>query len=525
MLKMINVTEILLYKFRNNWSSRKIKNKTNYSRTTIRRYISSFYEFKDAYLLRNSSLPPISDLIQDFVYSLTPPVPTFEPRVMTSQIKQEIDICIDKNETKRRTGLGKQQMLKEDIYKLLINKGFELSYSSVCKYITNKYGKNFRECFIKQQYELGYTSEFDWGEVKLYINNKLRTFRMAAFAMAGSNTRWGQLFQHENTLAFQESHVNFFKYMGGVSFEVVYDNMKVAVRRMAGDKKPTIGLMNLMSHYKFRHRFCNICRGNEKGHVEKTVEYLRREAFCVIDHFSSIEEANQYLSKFYEELNHKCNNTDLLQKEKESLILYPSDFQCSILDTAKIDKLSTFSYDRTHYSVPDRLVGKTVDIKIYSDKIEVYYNKEEICSHDRCYNHTWMLTLDHYLKTLSYKPGALKHSLTLHQAPSRLKDIYKTYFSDDNKNFIELLLYVKNNGLSYQDIYNAIDELKTKNITNINVFFIRSVLDNTDKNYKLSLCNKNLGSKIENPIESIDIEKYTVSNISKLTTSMQSKNY
>ena len=59
MLKMINVTEILLYKFRDNWSSRKIKDKTNYSRTTILRYISSFYKFKDAYLSRNSSLPPI----------------------------------------------------------------------------------------------------------------------------------------------------------------------------------------------------------------------------------------------------------------------------------------------------------------------------------------------------------------------------------------------------------------------------------------------------------------------------------
>ena len=524
MLKMINVTEILLYKFRDNWSSRKIKSKTNYSRTTIRRYVSSFYKFKDAYLLRNPSLP-INDLIQDFVYSLTLPSPKFKPRIMTSQIKQDIDACISKNEIKRRTGLGKQQMLKEDIYKLLISKGYKLSYSSVCKYITNKYGKNFRECFIKQQYELGYTSEFDWGEVKLYINNKLTTFRMAAFAMAGSNTRWGQLFQHENTLAFQEAHVGFFRYMNGIPFEVVYDNMKVAVKRLAGDKKPTLGLMNLMNHYCFQHRFCNIRRGNEKGHVERTVEYLRRKAFCINDHFSSIEEANKYLSKCYEGLNHKCNNIDLFQREKESLTLYSSDFQCSILETAKIDKLSTFSYDQTHYSVPDRLVGKTVNIKIYSDKIKIYYNKKEICSHDRCYNHTWMLTLDHYIKTLSYKPGALKHSLTLNQAPSRLKDIYKTYFSDDNKNFIELLLYVKNNGLSYQDIYNAIDELRTKNITNINVFIIRSVLDNKGENYKLSLCNKNLGSKIENPIESADIEKYIISNISKLTTSMQSKNY
>ena len=87
---------------------------------------------------------------------------------------------------------------------------------------------------------------------------------MAEFAMAGSNTRWGQLFQHENTLSFQEAHVGFFRYMNGIPFEVVYDNMKVAVKRLAGERKPTIGLMNLMSHYHFQHRFCQIRRGNQK---------------------------------------------------------------------------------------------------------------------------------------------------------------------------------------------------------------------------------------------------------------------
>ncbi|MFA7157552.1 MAG: IS21 family transposase [Bacilli bacterium] len=522
---MINLTEILLYKFRDNLSSSKISNKTGYSKTTIIKYKREFEKFRNKYINENNKIPPTDVLIEKFVYLNGFKKADYEPRVITKEVINEIDNYIKENNIKRATGLKKQTKRKNHIYQKLMEKGYNISYSSVCKYITKKYGKNISECFIKQQYELGYTSEFDWGEVKLYINDKKRTFRMAEFAMAGSNTRWGQLFQHENTLSFQEAHVGFFRYMNGIPFEVVYDNMKVAVKRLAGDKKPTLGLMNLMNHYCFQHRFCQIRRGNQKGHVERGIDYLRREAFNDEDHFSSIEEANEHLRKWYEKLNNKPNNISLLKNERKSLIPYTTDYQCSVWDTAKIDKLSTFSYDRTHYSVPDRLVGKTVDIKIYSDKIEVYYNKEEICSHDRCYNHTWMLTLDHYLKTLSYKPGALKHSLTLHQAPSRLKDIYKTYFSDDNKNFVELLLFVKNNGLNYQDIYNAIDELKTKNITNINVFFIRSVLDNTDKNYKLSLCNKNLGSKIENPIESIDIEKYTVSNISKLTTSMQSKNY
>lgn len=519
---MINVTEILLYKFRDNLSSNKIKDRTGYSKTTIIKYKCEFEKFRKHYLKEHNRVFDIDELIEEFIQSHSYNKPEPRPRVMTKAIIEEIDNMIKENEFKRLTGLKKQTKRKEHIHNILLRKGYNISYSSVCKYITKKYGNNIRECFIKQQYELGYTSEFDWGEVKLYINNKKRTFRMAVFAMAGSNTRWAQLFQHENTLSFQEAHVDFFKYMNGISVEVVYDNMKVAVRRLAGDKKPTIGLMNLMNHYRFHHRFCNIRRGNEKGHVERGVDYLRREAFNDMDHFSSIEEANEHLCQWYERLNNKPENINKLNNERRSLIPYTSDYQCSILDTARVDKLSTFSYDQTHYSVPDNLVGKTVEIKIYSDKIKVYYNKKEVCRHDRCYTHDWAMTLDHYLTTLYRKPGALKSAVTLHQAPYKLKEIYNKYFTNKSRDFIELLIYIKDKGMNYNNIYSAVDNLKAKNIFNINSYLIRSILDNTEQNSDIVKCNKILSYKMKNSIESINIEEYTIANISKLTATMHS---
>jgi len=521
MLKMINLTEILLYKFRDNWSSYQISEETNYSRTTIRRYLKKFSQFKDDYSQNHSKLLSLSELIEEFVFQYLYSTPVIRRRVMTDEVIQIIDNCIKDNEVKRLTGLKKQRMLKEDIYQFLLDKGFNLSYSSVCKYITNNYGKNITECFIKQQYELGYTSEFDWGEVKLYINNRLRTFRMGAFAMAGSNTRWGQLFQHENTLSFQEAHVNFFKYMKGVSYEVLYDNMKVAVKRLAGDKKPTTSLLNLMNHYHFKHRFCNIRRGNEKGAVERSVEYLRRKAFCIKDHFNSIEEANTYLYQCFDKLNKIETNISLFQKERESLLSYSSDYQCSFLEKAKIDKLSTFCYDYTHYSVPDYLIGRVVDIKIYSDKIKIYYNKKEICRHDRCYSHSWIMNLNHYLLTLYQKPGALKNSVSFHQAPNDLRDIYNKYFINNSKDFIELLLYIENIGLNYKSIYDAINTLKTKNICKINAYLIRSILDNKSNNAS-NFNNINCYTNIT--IDDENIRKYTISDISKLTSSITSLN-
>jgi len=54
---------------------------------------------------------------------------------------------------------------------------------------------------------------------------------------------------------------------------MVYDNMKVAVKRFVGtEKEPIEGLLQLSIYYGFRYRFCNVRSGNEEGHVERSVE-------------------------------------------------------------------------------------------------------------------------------------------------------------------------------------------------------------------------------------------------------------
>jgi hypothetical protein len=145
MLKMINVTEILLYKFRDNLSSDKIKDCTGYSKTTIIKYNREFEKFRKYYSKENNKVLEIDELIEEFVQSYSYNKPESKPRVMTSEIISEIDNMIKENEFKCLTGFKKQTKRKEHIYNTLVKKGYDASYSSVCKYITKKYGKNIRD--------------------------------------------------------------------------------------------------------------------------------------------------------------------------------------------------------------------------------------------------------------------------------------------------------------------------------------------------------------------------------------------
>ncbi len=61
-------------------------------------------------------------------------------------------------------------------------------------------------------------------------------YSLSGIAMADT----AYLFRHQNTLAFMESHRNFFRDIHGVPAMMVYDNMRVAVKSfVGGDKKPT----------------------------------------------------------------------------------------------------------------------------------------------------------------------------------------------------------------------------------------------------------------------------------------------
>ncbi|URS74443.1 hypothetical protein [Clostridium autoethanogenum] len=80
--------------------------------------------------------------------------------------------------------------------------------------------------------------EFDWGEVKLNIGEEgFKKYQMAVFTAAKSNYRFAMLFKSQDTPAFQQSHADFFERCQGSFRSMVYDNMKVAVRKFVGPMK------------------------------------------------------------------------------------------------------------------------------------------------------------------------------------------------------------------------------------------------------------------------------------------------
>ncbi|MCD6152861.1 MAG: IS21 family transposase [Syntrophobacterales bacterium] len=476
---MVDKNSILIMYYRDEKSKSSISRELKISRKTVRSYIRKHEQKTGTYQVLKHLEKGLSSRPE---YDVT----TRKKVKLTEDIEEEIENCLKQNKQKINQGLRKQVMKKIDIYEYLLSKGYDIGYTTICNYIRKKEELG-KESFIKQIYKPGEVCEFDWGDVKLFIDGKLQTFNMAVFTSAYNNYRWAKLFHRQDTLAFSQSHIDFFSHIQGVHKELVYDNMRVAIAKFVGrtEKQPTEALLELSNYYKFRFRFCNIRKGNEKGHVEKSVEYVRRKSFCIKDKFSNITEANKHLQKSCDKLNNTAqqllkNKTanDLFKEEK--LYLYESEIPYKSFkdEYAKVDKYSTIILYGNRYSVPDFLVGKLLDVRVFAEKIDVYYNAELVCTHVRSYGaHTWSLDINHYLTTLFRKPGALKGSMVFSQLSCEIKNIYKEYFIDESKDFIELLQYCKNNEINFETVEKAIKKVKQITPTNISKDKILSVID------------------------------------------------
>lgn len=449
-------------------SNRNIAKELSISKDTVNKYVNEYEKKKSELLMMNPELDH-EELIQAIIEKPKYNSNNREPKIATPEILEAIEECLRINEWRRANGMSKQQMKKVDIYEYLVNKKkYKISYSTV-KRLAKSIEAKHREAFIRQEYNYGEVCEFDWGTVKLAIGgDSYENYQMAVFSPAKSNYRYAMLFKSQDTAAFQQSHAEFFDHCKGNFKMMVYDNMKVAVKKFVGlnEKEPTKALTELSIYYGFNFRFTNIARGNEKGHVERSVEYVRRRIFSEpgCDRFDTLADANRFLAMGCLRLNSQPmsnGNVPLEEFEKEQAYLLPHlpKFESCIYSENRVDKYSTIMVSQNHYSVPDTLVGKMVTVKTFTNKIVIYHDNNNVAVHERSFKlHDWKISIIHYLRTLHKKPGALQGSTALLQADTQIKNIYEQYYSEDAKTFLQVLEIIYEKGTNV--VIEALKELE-----------------------------------------------------------------
>lgn len=433
--KMDKYTIINLKK--NGMSFRKIAQQLSIDRRTVASIWNAYEQAQEEIILSNNESSVDDSIVDMAIGNIKYDVSNRKKRKLNSDIKKRIFELLD-FESKKDINLGirhKQKLSGTQIFNILKEENFDIGETTVRNYI--KELKTSRETFIKQQYNFGDRLEYDFGEVSLMIKGNKQKFYIAVFSAPASGFRYAYLYKRQNMEVFLDSHVKFFELIKGSYKEVVYDNMRNVVRQFLsnGKKLLTQDCLNLALYYNFEVNTTNIRKGNEKGSVENSVKVIRNFVFTKKYQFDTFEDASNHLANELITLN----ESSLIEEEKAFLNPYRPAFELADVISANVNKYGCVTVDNNYYSVPDYLQSYKVTIKKYIDRIKIYSNNKFVCEHKKIDGSgNYQLVLWHYLKTLTTKPGALKHSLLLKQYPE-LQDIYQQHFKTRTKEFIVLL--------------------------------------------------------------------------------------
>lgn len=216
------------------------------------------------------------------------------PSPKLGDFKLRIDQLLGENRRLPR----KQRYTSHRIYETIQLEGYTGSYSSVNLYAV-EWRKDNRppKLFIPLAFEPGQDAQVDWGEAEATIAGVRQTVQVFVMWLAFSRRLFVMAFPSQKQESFFLGHVLGFQFFGGVPHRISYDNLSAAVKILTEGRirEENRSFVAFRSYYLFESHFCTPGQGHEKGGVEGSVGFSRRNFMVPIPQAASFDELNAYL--------------------------------------------------------------------------------------------------------------------------------------------------------------------------------------------------------------------------------------
>ena len=314
----------------------------------------------------------------------------------------------------------------------------EASYSYVAKYVARRRPEieaerkgraGSLEGFVPQAKEPGAEAEVDFGPVTITLDGQDAACHLFAYRLSFSGMGVHRVYASCAQEALLEGHVTAFAVTGGVpAAHIRYDNLTPAVTKVlqGRDRKENARWLSFRTWYGFDAFYCEpgIGGAHEKGGVEGEIGRFRRNYLVPVPRVKSLADLNARLAEddLRDGLRHVEFRRDTVAADfaKEAPLLRPlpaDGFDTGTTLWPKADKFARVSVGKCRYSVPARLIGKAVRIRLGANELTVFEGGKAVAVHPRLVaSGDEHLLLDHYLEILARKPGALPGSVPLAQA-------------------------------------------------------------------------------------------------------------
>lgn len=167
------------------------------------------------------------------------------------------------------------------ILEKLQEQGFDGKYSIVKEYVRGKKMDLDEKATVRFETMPGQQGQMDWGffeDHAVLENGQMKSLYCFLLILGYSRMRYIEFVTDMSTSTLIRCHQNAFRYFGGYPEEILYDNMKqVVVKRLLKQEDSTLNRQfeDFAGFYGFKPVLCRPYRGQTKGKVERTVQYVR----------------------------------------------------------------------------------------------------------------------------------------------------------------------------------------------------------------------------------------------------------
>jgi transposase len=360
-------------------STRQIARELHVSRDTIRKYLHDPSPLKTIRSPRPSKLDEFKPVIRELMEQW--------PTVSSVVIEQRI---------KKLGYAGKNTILRR--------------YMATLRKIRNPPPR----AYVRIESSPGECFQIDWGHFDS-LNYEGDKRKLYAFCCVECYSRRLYVeFTHSQCFeTFVRCHIHAFQFMGGIARECLYDNLTTAVTehewRIVRFNPRFLAFARELGFYP---KACNKAAGWEKGKVENSVGYIRKN-FWPLRSFISIYDVNCQARQWLNEIANKRIHRETRQMPDDRFnpqMLQPlppllPDYRDSA--TALVHKDIRLSFDGNRYCVPPRYVGQRLAIKADSQSVVIYDNDREIASYARSWRRGQTFGTERFEKELlAERPSA-----------------------------------------------------------------------------------------------------------------------
>ncbi|MBI3302920.1 MAG: IS21 family transposase [Deltaproteobacteria bacterium] len=280
------------------------------------------------------------------------------------------------------------------LYEMLRTRGYIGSVSQLRR-LVGTLRPSYREAFLRLRTFPGEQGQVDWahfGQVR--VGQAQRKLSCFVFTLSYSRALYLEFFFDQRVENFLCGHVHAFQDLG-CPRALLYDNCRSVVLERRGEAihfHPR--LLELAAHYHFAPHPCQVARGNQKGRVEKAIQYIRH-AFFAARPFSTLEDFNRQALVWRNDIAHRrpCPQHDsktvqeVWQEERAFLLPAPAHpFETDLVLPVSSAKTIYIRFDLNDYSLPPTAVGRPLTLVASAKRVRILEGTRELASHPRSYD-------------------------------------------------------------------------------------------------------------------------------------------